>query len=69
MSLKRILRTHSNPSIASAAGVHVDIIKMLRKGKVDQFSIKQLPGGRAVPSRKILEQKILEGFKRKKFFN
>ena len=75
MNLKQILSKYSNPAIAAATGYPSETIHMLRKGEVDEHTIKQLPGGRALPTRKVLEQKILDAHKsgkfsrNKKFFN
>lgn len=62
LSVKTILSKYSNAAIADRSGYPNDIIHMLRKGQVDEFTIKQLPGGRAIPTRQVLEGKILEKF-------
>ncbi len=66
LSIKTILRNHSNATIAARTGYPENFIHMFRKNDIDHFSIRTDNEGRGIPTRSVLEQKILKSFETKR---
>lgn len=66
LSIKKILKLHSNGTIAARSGYPEDFIHRFRKNKIDEFAIQIDEEGRGIPTRAVLEKRILESFETKK---
>ena len=61
-NIRSILRNHSNATIAARSGYPEEFIHMFRKNDIDHFQIRIDSEGRGIPTRNVLERKILESF-------
>ena len=59
-TINKILSEYGNQTLSIATGYPVEHIKMFRKNDVDHFAIKTDALGRGIPTRRVMEARIIE---------
>ena len=55
-----ILKEYGNQALSTITGYPVEHIKMFRKNDIDHYAIKTDSLGRGIPTRRVMETKIVE---------
>ena len=58
--INKILSGYGNQTLSTITGYPVEFIKMFRKNDVDHFAIRTDPLGRGIPTRGVMENRIIE---------
>lgn len=59
-TIKNILQKYSNQSLSQITGYPVEHIHAFRKNDIDYYAVKTDKLGRGIPTRSVMESKIIE---------
>jgi len=58
--ISKILSEYGNQTLSTVTGYPVNHIKMFRKNDIDHFAVKTDSTGRGIPTRGVMERRIIE---------